>query len=244
MIQLLKKVRRAVRRFFPKSRDPGGTSISELLYFGDAPGAVTLPTLPRTVLSASDDFEFAAASVLDRVALGALVRQQNARRIFEIGTFRGLTALTMAANASADAEVFTLDLPPTMDARQIAEIHYSNPSSGFHRMSESGEPRLVGMSLEYHAGPSRIHQLFGNSLEMDFSAYHSSIDLFFVDGCHDDHAVLADTRTAWECLVPGGLLVWHDYTWQSVRRGVEAASLGVTITAIRKTLLAFARKPL
>jgi len=185
--------------------------------------------------------EFAAATVLDRVALAALVRRQRPTRVFEIGTFRGVTAITMAANAPPDAIVYTLDLPPDLTAADVAD-RYNKTTSGFHRMAAAGVSRDVGRVLSSHTSGCRIEQLFGDSARMDFDGFHDSIDLFFVDGCHDYEAALGDTRTAWRCLRSGGLLVWHDYPWMEVQTAIRDAALGVPVTFIRDTNLAFASK--
>jgi Methyltransferase domain len=59
-------------------------------------------------------------------------------------------------------------------------------------------------------GP-RIKQLFGNSLEFDFSPYERSIDLVFVDAAHDYPHGFPDSRTALRLVRPGGVVLWHDF---------------------------------
>ena len=54
---------------------------------------------------------------------------------------------------------------------------------------------------------------------------------------------LKDTRTAWQCLQSGGLLVWHDYPWEDVQAAIRSADLGVPVTFVSGTNLAFANKP-
>jgi predicted O-methyltransferase YrrM len=39
----------------------------------------------------------------------------------------------------------------------------------------------------------------------------ASADLVFVDGDHSFDAVLADSRSAFDLIRPGGVVVWHDY---------------------------------
>jgi len=219
------------------------TTCAQLLY-GETPGAISIPVVPLALTQLEQkeaSVEFAAATVLDRVALAALVRRQRPTRVFEIGTFRGVTAITMAANAPADAIVYTLDLPPELTAADVAD-RYSQTTSGFHRMAAAGVGRDVGRVLPSHTSGCRIEQLFGDSTTMNFEPFYGTIDLFFVDGCHDYEAALGDTRTAWRCLHSGGLLVWHDYPWTEVQAAIRAADLGVPVTFIRDTNLAFASK--
>lgn len=212
----------------------------ELLH-GSAGDAVILPMLP-SLGEGTGGIEYAAASVLERVALGALVRRERATRIFEIGTFRGVTALSMAVNAPTDAVLWTLDLPPELTAEEIASHYYSgSPTSGFRRMAEAGTAREVGVALQHYTGSCRIEQLFSDAATFDFTAYRP-IDLFFIDGCHEYAAALRDTVAAWECLRSGGLLVWHDYTWASVQQAVRDSGIEAAVTWLRQTSLAFARK--
>ena len=77
-------------------------TISELLYTSGRPSALKIPMLPEQLRKGETperSIEFAAATVADRVVLAALVKRYEPGRLFEIGTFRGVTAITLAANA-------------------------------------------------------------------------------------------------------------------------------------------------
>lgn len=240
---LVSKVARTLGMSRPVRCD-GVVSVQELLHGGEG-GNLLLPSLPQALLDTAQNFEFAAASIVERVVLAALVRRHKPKRIFEIGTFRGVTAVTMAANAPSGCELFTLDLPPDLDPQTIAEEHYgdSHGRSGFHEMARSGAERHVGAAIAHYTGSCKITQLYGDSTHLDLTAYRGNIGLFFVDGCHEHAGALADTRTAWECLAAGGLIVWHDYTWQSVQQAVSDAELGVAVTHVSGTSIAYATKP-
>jgi len=110
-------------------------------------------------------------------------------------------------------------------------------------MVSSGTQRQIGLALQYYQGSSQINQLFGDSAKMDFSPYWDSIDLFFIDGCHEYKMALTDTRAAWRCVKPGGVLVWHDYHWPSVQAAVAEAALGVPVTYVDGTSIAYTRRP-
>ncbi|MBP3957346.1 class I SAM-dependent methyltransferase [Gemmata sp. G18] len=203
---------------------------------------VILPRLPAPAAGPMGDPDLYAASIPERVALAALVIRHGAKRVFEIGTFRGVTALTMAANGESDGVVHTLDLPPSLTPAEIAAGHYIDPANGFARMAAAGAERRVGIAFAGYAGPGRIEQLFGNSAAFDFGPYRGACDLFFVDGSHEYAAAKTDTATAWACLRPGGALAWHDYDWPTVHRAVADSKLGSPITLIKSTSLAFALK--
>jgi predicted O-methyltransferase YrrM len=219
-------------------------NVSELL-FSENGGTIHLPLSPgKPKGRTQDDVEFAAASVLERVVLAALVKRLKAMHIFEIGTFRGITALAMATNAPEGSVLYTLDLPSELSATEIAELYYAGSSnSGFRLMAASGAQRSVGLMLQHYQGNCHIKQLFGDSAEMDFTPYRELIDLFFVDGCHDYDMAKHDTLTAWNCLRPGGTVVWHDYLWPSVQKAIRDSKLGVPISYVADTSLAFAQKP-
>jgi predicted O-methyltransferase YrrM len=51
--------------------------------------------------------------------------------------------------------------------------------------------------------------------------------LIFIDGNHMSEPVASDTRWAAHNLAEGGLIVWHDWKWPTVRKGVQDA-LGVS----------------
>lgn len=245
--QRLRKLAGRLRRRLSSEPPITATTVrvSSLLY-ADAAEPLSLPMIPLALAQAGEEassIEFAAASVLDRVALAALTKRQHATRLFEIGTFRGVTALTLAANAPEGSVLYTLDLPPEMTPAAIAATHYAASStSGFDRLAASNVGRDVGRLLPSHSGSCKIEQIFGDSATLDFSRFHGSIDLFFVDGCHAYEAALRDTRTAWRCLRPGGLIVWHDYRRPDVQRAVVDAKVG-PVTRIADTNLAYAIKP-
>jgi len=217
------------------------TTISAFLQ-GRPGESIKLPMLPGAG-SGTAGIEFAAASIMERIVLGAMVRQEHPGRIFEIGTFRGVTALSMAVNCTWEAVLWTLDLPPEIGAEEVNQRYYSsNPKSGFRQLADDGTKRDVGSALRGYAGPCQVEQLYGDVATFDFGPY-CPVDLFFVDGCHEYEAARRDTLVAWKCLRPGGLLVWHDYTWKSVERAARDSCAGTCITWIERTSLAFGRKP-
>ncbi len=144
----------------------------------------------------------------DIVALCLITRLIRPRRIFEIGTAKGFTALQFAANAP-DAEVFTLDIPPTTPT--------ALPITVMDRVFASVEK---GETIKKNQARARIQQLFGDSATFDFSQYAGTIDLFFIDGAHTYEYVKNDTLKALECCHSGSVITWHDYG----RRGVNGVS--------------------
>ena len=53
--------------------------------------------------------------------------------------------------------------------------------------------------------------LLGDSRHFDFTPWENSVDLVFIDGGHDGATVRADTAHAFQMLLSGGAIAWHDY---------------------------------
>lgn len=215
--------------------------ISELLA-GNANEFVKLSLVPA-IGEGTASIDYAAASVAERIVLGAFVKQLRPTRIFEIGTFRGLTALALAANCDWDAQLWTLDLPPDLTAEDVNNRYYSsNPQSGFKKLAEAKTERFVGTALKDFHGKCQVEQIYCDAAEFDFSAY-APIDLFFVDGCHEYAAAKRDTLAAWQTVRPGGRVVWHDFTWPDVEKAIHEAMPDVAVAWVEGTTIAFADKP-
>ncbi len=222
-------------------------TVSQLLYSNEnnpETDKIIINMLPNQLKGkVNDDLERAAASVLERVVLGALIKSQKPKKVFEIGTFRGFTCLALAENAPEITEIYTLDLPPELTAKDIAEKYYQTTNnSGFHKMDKADIERSVGILISLYTGKNKVTQLYDDSSNMDFSPFKSEIDFFFVDGCHAYEMAKKDTLTAWDCLSEGGMIVWHDYTWESVRKAIKDANLNTPVTYIKETSLAYAIK--
>lgn len=149
-------------------------------------------------------------SAADILSLCLIAKLTNPKRIFEIGTLNGYTALHFAMNAP-QAEIYTLDLPPNASVTLSTTL---------------GDDEFVGDSLkrkrlfEGREEGKRIHALFGDSADFDFSPFHGSVDFFFIDGSHSYEYVRNDTFKALACCHPGSVIAWHDYG----RRGVNGVS--------------------
>jgi predicted O-methyltransferase YrrM len=135
----------------------------------------------------------------DIIALSMLCRLIKPKKIFEIGTLYGSSALQMALNAP-EAEVFTLDLE--------GPAHLSTTEIDRRLVAEGQKKRLVfaGMPEE-----QRIKALTGDSAIFDFGPFENSIDLFYIDGAHSYEYVKNDTMKALRCVREGGIIAWHDY---------------------------------
>lgn len=194
------------------------------------PAAGTLPArhigeilpralLARTELSLLDPFVYpgSATSIggvgwYETLCLAALVRAARPRSLFEFGTLDGRTTLQLAANAPG-ATVYTLELPhgewdrlPDMspDERELAAL------------------ARAGDYFRHSAHTGRIVQLWGNSVEFDFSPYLGAIDFVFVDASKDPGYFERDAENALRICSDRGVVVWHDYDNQGLFPAFDA----------------------
>jgi predicted O-methyltransferase YrrM len=212
------------------------------------PTAALLPELSIDALNLADqkltievpEGTDGEVGTLELIVINSLVRLVDPKRLFEFGSFRGRTTLNLASNSSADATIFTLDIPEQdVDHAQFNLL--------------PGERNLVSKAVAGHfyrgtRYESKIAVLSGDSATFDYTPYLNSIDLVFVDASHSYDAVLNDSLRALDLLRDGrGTILWHDYDiWYE---GVTRA-LGCLYTTnpafrglakIRNTSLAYLR---
>ncbi len=166
--------------------------------------------------------------------LALLTAAIQPQKIFEIGTYRGRTALNFALNSPPGCKVYTLDLPPERKSALARQV-YPTDKVMIHDSLPEAEYR--GKDVAH-----KIEQLYGDSTAFDFSPYYGQIDLVFVDGAHDYQAVQSDTLHALRMCRPGGLVVWHDFAnygdYHDVTRAVLDVLPAEEVTQIANTQLA------
>ena len=186
---------------------------------------VTLPAAFNRTLGITLDIEECAALV-------AITKFRDARKILEIGTFDGTTALNLAANTSSDAQIVTMDLPPDWSG----SLSLPTPKEFQNVTDRKG----VGRRFVNTPYEGKVRQVFGDSAKLDWSELPGPFDLVFIDACHHYNYVLSDTRNAMKCVRPdGGLLIWHDYGYvKGVSDVVDETSEKIKVQAIAGTRLA------
>lgn len=157
-------------------------------------------------LRSSSWFFAAAAYTADIISLCLICQVMKPKVVFEIGTYRGYTALHFALNTPETARVYTLDLPRDQAVRpRLRTTAIDDEQASFYMRSTER------YCFENSPVASKISVLFGDSATFDYSAFHGKIDLFFIDGAHSYDYVRSDTLNALECCHPGSILVWHDF---------------------------------
>jgi hypothetical protein len=133
------------------------------------------------------------------VYLVTIAKELEARRLFEIGTYNGVTALTLAVNLPG-ATVHTLDLPA--GAKPALRLGTSDASNIIPFSARAYEGRSEG---------ARVVQHLGDSATFDYAPFRNSFDLVYVDGAHSLDYVSNDTSAAFEIVSDAGAIVWDDY---------------------------------
>jgi predicted O-methyltransferase YrrM len=185
-----------------------------------------------TVLKAHNRPAGMSVTFEELATLLAISSATRARRILEVGTYNGNTALNLAANAPDDAVVITLDLPPADADRGALAVP--------DRFNNTQAHWAVGSHYRGTEHEHKIKQIYGDSTVVDWSTFVSEpLDLVFVDGCHYRPFVESDTNNALRHLRPGGIVVWHDYGYfKDVSDYVDEVAERMNVYAIGGTRLA------
>jgi hypothetical protein len=148
------------------------------------------------------------------VSLLSIAQAIEAKTVFEIGTFTGLTTLALALNLP-DATIHTLDLPAGGKGGLRIDQHDAEflPNAATHRVY-----------LDSPSAAARIVQHEADSAEFDFAGLGQKFDLVYVDGAHSHEYVRSDTEAAYRIVAADGAIVWDDYSrsWPEVAAYLDA----------------------
>lgn len=164
--------------------------------------------------------------IVELLTISAICQLIKPKKIFEIGTFTGSTALAMAKSSPPETEIYTLDLPPDANLKHA-------------------DPVLVGSAFRGTIESSKICQLYGDSAKFDYTLYEEQMDLVLVDANHSYNSVKLDSETAIRLIRAGGIVIWDDYALDirhpecaGVTRAVNEIALTKPCFQIRNTRLA------
>jgi len=214
---------------------PEFRKVSDMLFhrgIGDLDVAqLPTPAVPLAMLPIAPGYGGMAPQ--DLYALLRVVRWVQPRRVFEIGTFQGVTTAHIAVNC--DAEIYTLDLPRDM----ATEIRDYNPQD----LALLQTRQEVGRGYRRFNEDGRIHQLFGDSRTFDYSGYLGTMDLVLVDACHLFNYVISDTQHAFKLLGERGAILWHDFgNSRDVVRALQSLVHNVKIVHLQGSALALSTR--
>jgi len=188
--------------------------------FGAVPRAVPIEAVVGQDLGKLETFSFLddTSTVLDLLLLRGLASRRAGCRYFEIGTFRGESALAVADEAS---EVVTLSL------------------SDDHLLSLGADSSFVAAHRVFSHNNPKIRHIFGDSRTFDVTPFLDWADVLFIDGDHARRAVENDTRRFLPIVRGGtGVVVWHDAFLSPLRPRWEVlAGIGAALSADQRNAL-------
>ena len=138
----------------------------------------------------------------EQLAIGAICREIEPDKVFEIGTYKGSTTLIFALNTPSKTKITTLDLDPLK-----RETHLYGTGI------DSLDSLDVGSAFKGTIYEKKILQLYGDSTTFDFGPYNRKMDLVYIDADHTYGYVKNDTRNALSLIKKGGVIVWDDYVY-------------------------------
>jgi predicted O-methyltransferase YrrM len=153
--------------------------------------------------------------IRDAECLGTVIRNANPVICLDIGTSTGHSAALMAVNAP-QAQVYTINIPP----EEILA------GAGGKLTTIALEREKIG-SYYRERNLTNIIQILANTAQWEPDI--GTIDVAFVDGCHDTEFVFNDTRKILQHIKPGSFIVWHDFNLELVDKypWIRSVCLGV-----------------
>ena len=168
--------------------------------------ALTLSELLGEEFRACVDIPFGyvkhgSCTLADLACLAAIAKKKRSKRVFEIGTFEGLTSVVFAKNSDAAVRVYSLDLALEKDVPRTRRSFQAQSIKESYRS---------GYLIDVLGCGHQVERLYGDSALFDFRKYEDSIDLFFIDGAHTAEYVARDSLTAFRAVSANGWILWHD----------------------------------
>jgi predicted O-methyltransferase YrrM len=140
--------------------------------------------------------------IRDAECLGTVIRNVNPAVCLDIGTGMGHSAALMAVNAPT-AQVYTVNIPP---GEAIS-------GEGGKLITEALGREKIGCYYRERK-LTNITQILANTAHWEPEI--GTIDVAFVDGCHDTEFVYNDTGRILKHMKPGSFVLWHDFNLESV----------------------------
>lgn len=173
-----------------------------------------MPLLDDPILNDFDYLEDVnGRRIRDAESIAVVMKNAAPKVALEIGTSDGRTTALMAGNAP-ESMVFTVNIPP----EEIAE--------GGKLVTYAPDRDRIGKYYR-ERGFKNVTQILANT--KTWKPDIGSIDVAFIDGCHDTEFVINDTKKIAAHLSRGGFILWHDFNLDLVNRHewIYSVCLGV-----------------
>lgn len=153
--------------------------------------------------------------IRDAETLGTVCRNIATGTFLEIGTSTGHGTALMAANAP-NAKIYTINIPP----------REAKTGEGGKYITHALEHEQIGLYYK-KLGLKNVTQILANTAT--WTPDIGTIDVAFIDGCHDKEFVFNDTQKILEHMKPGSFILWHDFNPELApkRRWIRSVCLGV-----------------
>lgn len=174
-------------------------------------------------------------TAFELLSICAVIKDKELHQIFEIGTYDGRTTRAMAFNINNEGMIYTLNLSPGTVTVKL--------DTGFTDV-QLGDKVFSGERFLHTKEKDKIEQLWGDSASFDFTPYHQSMDLVFIDGAHSCEYVANDTNAAFKLVkLSGGFIIWHDAHLYGVVKFLKTwmAKSNIPVYFIKDTSLAIAQ---
>lgn len=151
----------------------------------------------------------------DAESLATVMRNTSPKVALEIGTSNGMGTVLMAANAP-QAKIYTVNISP----EEIVS------GEGGQLTTIALEREKIGAAYR-ERGLTNITQIYANTAKWEPNI--DTIDVAFIDGCHDSNFVYNDTRKVLKHMKPGSFILWHDFNLELAKKyhWIREVCLGV-----------------
>lgn len=135
--------------------------------------------------------------IRDAESLATVTKNAKPLTVLEIGTSDGMGTVLLAANAPG-AKIYTVNISP--------EEILAGKGGNFTTIAL--EKEKIGKTFRDRNIESII-QIYANTATWNPDL--DSIDVAFIDGCHDTEFVYNDTKKVLPLMKKGGFILWHDF---------------------------------
>lgn len=153
-----------------------------------------------------------------------LIQQVNPATIFEVGSWKGQSTITMAQvlkEEERDCKIYAIDT-------WLGAVEFIGQSGDWDLMLKYGYPQVYYQFLSniVHSEVEDYIIPFPNTSAIAaryFAKQKTIADLIYIDGSHDYDDVCDDIGNYWHLLNKGGIMFGDDYdsNWESVVNAVQ-----------------------
>lgn len=162
----------------------------------------------------------------DSPAFGELIEELRPKRLIEVGTWKGGSALTLASHLerlNLDAEILCVDT--WLGALEMwtelddADRHGSlNLKHGYPTLFYTFLGNVVRAGHQQRITPFPVPSVTA----AQWCALHGiKADMIYIDGSHEEEDVYQDLVSWWDLVRDGGVLFGDDWSWDGVRLAVQ-----------------------